>query len=217
MTLSPEEAARLSDQLISAEQEERRRLALALHDGPVQSLAGIALMLDAVSGALDAGNTEQAQELLASVLDRQRDAIRSLRDLSFALEPIVLRDQGFTPAVRELADQLGVSNGIRIDLEVDAGDELAERAQVTLYQIIREAFHQSLRRGPPTRMSVRVAATADGGAEATISDDGSGERRRRSWESIEERARVLNGQVTVDSADDGGTTVRVVFPAYTAR
>ena len=103
-----DDAGRLADQLIAAEQEERRRLALALHDGPVQSLSGIALMLDAVRGALEAGNVDQAQELLASVVDRQRDAIRSLRDLSFALEPIILRDQGFVPAVRALAEQLGI-------------------------------------------------------------------------------------------------------------
>ena len=114
-------------------------------------------MLDAVVRSLDTGNVDQAQDLLASVVDRQRDAIRSLRDLSFALEPIILRDQGFVPAVRALAEQLGVSAKLRIDLDVDAGEELAERAQVTLYQIIREALHQALRRGPPTRISVTIA------------------------------------------------------------
>jgi signal transduction histidine kinase len=215
--LSSPEAARLTDQLISAEQEERRRLALGLHDGPVQALSGIALMLDAVRASLETGQVDQAQELLASVVERQRDAIRSLRDLSFALEPIILRDQGFVPAVRALAEQLGLSNQVRIDLDVDAGEELAERAKVTLYQIIRESLHQSLRRGPPTRISVRLAPLEDGGVEAEISDDGAGERRRRVFEPIEERARSVQGTVSVDAGPDGGTTVRVVLPAYTAR
>jgi signal transduction histidine kinase len=215
--LTSPEAARLTDQLISAEQEERRRLALALHDGPVQALSGIALMLDAVRGSLDAGQVEQAQELLASVVERQRDAIRSLRDLSFALEPIILRDQGFVPAVRALAEQLGLSNQVRIDLDVGAGEKLAERAKVTLYQIIREALHQSLRRGPPTRLSVRLTPLEDGGVEAEISDDGAGERRRRVFEPIEERARSVQGTVSVDPGPEGGTIVRVVLPAYTAR
>jgi len=212
-----EDAGRLADQLIAAEQEERRRLALALHDGPVQSLSGIALMLDAVSGALDTGNVDQAQELLASVVDRQRDAIRSLRDLSFALEPIILRDQGFVPAVRALAGQLGVSARLRIDLDVDAGEQLAERAQVTLYQIIREALHQSLRRGPPTRISVTIAALDDGGVETVIADNGAAERRRRVFEPLEERARAVNGTVEIDPAAEQGTVVRVTVPAYTAR
>ncbi|HEU5213826.1 MAG TPA: histidine kinase [Gaiellaceae bacterium] len=212
-----DDAARLADQLISAEQEERRRLALALHDGPVQSLSGIALMLDAARAALDAGNIEQAQDLLASVVDRQRDAIRSLRDLSFALEPIILRDQGFVPAVRALAEQLGVSEQIRIDLDVDAGEELAERVQVTLYQIIREALHQSLLRGPPTRVSIAIAAVDGGGVETVIADDGAAERRRRVFEPLEERARAVNGTVEVEPADDHGTVIRVTVPGYTAR
>ena len=211
------DAARLADQLIAAEQEERRRLALALHDGPVQALSGIALMLDAVRGSLDTGDVDGARELLASVTERQRDAIRSLRDLSFALEPIILRDQGFVPAVRALAEQLGVSNRIRIDLDVAAGEALAERAKVALYQIIREALHQSLRRGPPTRVSIRVEALDDGGVEAEIVDDAAGERRRRVFEPIEERARSVNGTVTVGAGADGGTTILVTLPAYTAR
>jgi len=212
-----DDAARLADQLIAAEQEERRRLALALHDGPVQSLSGIALMLDAARAALDAGNVEQAQDLLASVVDRQRDAIRSLRDLSFALEPIILRDQGFVPAVRALAEQLGVSEQIRIDLDVDAGEELAERVQVTLYQIIREALHQSLLRGPPTRVSIAIAALAGGAVETVIEDDGAAERRRRVFEPLEERARAVNGTVEVEPADGHGTVIRVTVPGYTAR
>lgn len=212
-----DDAARLADQLIAAEQEERRRLALALHDGPVQSLSGIALMLDAARAALDAGSVEQAQDLLASVVDRQRDAIRSLRDLSFALEPVILRDQGFVPAVRALAEQLGVSEQIRIDLDVDAGEELAERVQVTLYQIIREALHQSLLRGPPTRVSIAIAPMDDGGVETVITDDGAAERRRRVFEPLEERARAVNGTVDVEPADEHGTVIRVTVPGYTAR
>ena len=87
------------DRLISAEQDERRRLALFLHDGPVQQLAGIALMLDAVGHSIASGNAEDAQQILATALERHRQTIRELRDLSFALEPVVLRDQGFAPAL----------------------------------------------------------------------------------------------------------------------
>src|SRR5207247_2980631 len=100
------ERQRLAEQLITAEQDERRRLALFLHDGPVQALAGIALMLDAVGHAIDDANLEAARSVLNEALERQRDAIRSLRDLSFSLEPVVLRDQGIEPAVRGLADGL---------------------------------------------------------------------------------------------------------------
>ncbi len=211
------EHARLSDQLITAEQEERRRLALFLHDGPVQSMSGIALMLDAVIAAVEEGRTEEAARILSPALEKQRDTIRSLRDLSFELEPVVLRDQGFEPAVRALADQLGLSNRIRIELAVEAAETLSEHAQVAIFQIIREALHHAIRRGPPTRVSVRIAEAAGGGVEAVISDDAPGERRRASFDAIAERARSLSGRMTVDPGPDGGTTVRIVFPSYRVR
>jgi signal transduction histidine kinase len=211
------ERARLSEQLITAEQEERRRLALFLHDGPVQSLAGISLMLDAVSDAVTQGRGEDAKDVLGSALARHRETIRSLRDLSFNIEPVVLRDQGFTPAVQALAEQVGLSNQVQIDLDVGPAEALAEKAQVGLYQIIREAVNQAIRRGPPTRIAIRVTPAENGEIEMTVSDDGAGERRRASFDAIEERARTLNGRLEVGAGDDGGTRVRIVLPAYAAR
>jgi signal transduction histidine kinase len=211
------ERARLSDQLITAEQDERRRLALFLHDVPVQAMSGIALMLDGVVAAIDQGRVEDAKEILGKAVARQRETIRELRDLSFALEPVVLRDQGFGPAVQALADQVGVSHRVRVDLDVDAAEALADRAQIVLYQMIRESLDAALRRGPPTRISVAIGEKNGGAVETVITDDGSGERRRRVFEALEERARTLQGRVDVDrSSDEGGTVVRITLPPYTA-
>jgi signal transduction histidine kinase len=207
--------ARLSEQLVTAEQDERRRLALFLHDGPVQSMSGIGLMLDAAIGSIESERLDDAQRVLAAALERHRETIRSLRDLSFNIEPVVLRDQGFAAAVRAYADQIGLSTQIQVDLDLDAAGQLAEKAQVGLYQIIREAVSQAIRRGPPTRISIRVAQL-DGEVATEISDDGTGERRRRSFEAIEERALTLNGRMTVGAGANGGTAVRVVLPRYAA-
>jgi signal transduction histidine kinase len=212
------EQVRGSDQLIAAEQDERRRLALFLHDVPVQAMSGIALMLDGVVDAIDRGATEDAKQILTAALERQRETIRELRDLSFALEPVVLRDQGFGPAVQALADQVERSHRVRVDLDIDAGGSLAERAQVVLYQIIRESLDAAVRRGPPTRISVEIAEAGGGGIQTVITDDGSGERRRRTFEALEERARPLQGRVDVDSGPGGdGTSVRITLPPYTAQ
>ena len=210
------ERGRLSDQLIIAEQGERRRLALFLHDGPVQSLAGISLMLDAVTDSLENNRLEEARGVLAAALQRHRDTIRSLRDLSFNIEPVVLRDQGFGPAVRAFAEQVGLTNRIQVDLDVDAADGLDEHARVAIYQIIRDVVNQALRRGPPSRISISVAEREDGAVETVIADDGAGERRRTSFGDIEERARMLSGQLEVEAGEDGGTAVRVVLPPYVA-
>ncbi len=209
-----DERARLADRIITAEQDERRRLALFLHDGPVQNLSGIALMLDAASHAIEGGRTEDALGILTPALEKHRETIRSLRDLSFNIEPVVLRDQGFGPAVRELADQLGLQHKLQIELDVAHADRLGEREQIGLYQVIREALNQAVLRGPPTRIRVDVCETAEGGLEAVIFDNGKGERRMRALEAIEERVATLNARFSVEQGPDGGTSIHVVLPAY---
>ena len=204
------------DRLIAAEQDERRRLALFLHDGPVQNLSGIALMIDAALHSIENGDLDAARSVLGSALGRQRQTIRDLRNLSFGLEPVVLREQGFEPAIRALADQIGLEQGLQIDLDVERGERLGEKVQVGLYQIIREAVTQAVRRGPPTRIAVGLRDVDRGGVELVIEDDGAGERRKASLDALGERAATLNGRFTVEQPAGGGTLVRVVLPAYVA-
>jgi signal transduction histidine kinase len=204
------------DRLIAAEQDERRRIALFLHDGPVQNLAGIALMLDAALHSITVGKLDDAQSVLSSALGRQRSTIRELRDLSFALEPVVLRDQGFAPALRALAEQVGTVNRIRIDLDIAAAEDIGQAAQVATYTIIRELLDQAIRRGPPTTVQVSMKATGDGGLELCVADNAEPERRRRSFEAIEERVKQLHGTIEVD-VDDEGTRVVVTLPPYATR
>src|SRR5688500_11605777 len=201
------ERERLTERLITAEQEERRRLSLFLHDGPLQSMSGIALMHDAALAAVEEGRLADAQKIIASSLDKERDTIRVLRDLSFAIEPLVLRDQGFYAAVRALGDQVEETHRITVVTQVEAGDELGEKSQVALYQIIRESLNQAVRRRPE-KIEVGVRRREDGGFETEIADDGVEERRRASIEAIDERGKILNGGLSGGSGGEGGTPVR---------
>jgi signal transduction histidine kinase len=182
----------------------------------VQQLSGIALMLDGALHSLEDGSTAQAREIIQSALAQQRMTIRELRDLSFALEPVVLRDHGFAAAVRGLADQAASSHGIAID--VDTGDPAAigTTASIALYTIIRELVDLAIRRGPPTRIVITVKPSSGGGVVTSVADDAEPERRMRSLEAIEERARQLHGTIEVLEVD-GGTDIRVTLPAHTAR
>jgi signal transduction histidine kinase len=204
------------DRLIAAEQDERRRIALFLHDGPVQNLSGIALMLDAALHAIQTGKLDDARDVLGSALDRQRSTIRELRDLSFALEPVDLRDQGFGPALEALAEQIGTTNQNRIDLDLGDSEKVGGTAQVALYTIVRELLDQAVRRGPLTRIEVGMKALDGGGIETVVADDAEPERRRRSLEGIEERVKQLHGSIQVD-AEEPGTRVVVTLPPYASR
>jgi signal transduction histidine kinase len=208
------ERSRLSDQLITAEQDERRRLANELHDGAVQSLSGVALLLDAGLNSVVEGRSKEGEEIIGRALERHRATIGQLRNLSFNLEPVVLRDQGFGPAVRALTDQIALAHRVHVEVDVEAAERLAEKTQAAMYQIIREALDQAVRRGPPQTLKVTMSETPDGGVETTIADDAPGERRLRTLEELAERARTLNGLLTVDQGEGAGTTIRVVLPPY---
>src|SRR5262249_10075965 len=132
------------ERLIGAEQDDGRRLALFLHDGPVQQLSGIALMLDGALHSLSAGRLEEARGIIDAALAQHRAPIRELRDLSFALEPVVLRDHGLAPALRALADQASRSHGVAFDVEIDEAAEIGTAAGIALYTILRELVDQAL-------------------------------------------------------------------------
>ncbi len=204
------------ERLISAEQDERRRLALHLHDGAVQQLSGIALMLDGAMHSLEKGEAAEARGILETALAQQRTTIRELRDLSFVLEPVVLRDHGFGPALRALADQVAASHELECEVDTERAARIGETASIALYTILRELVDQAVRRGPPKRITVTVAQSDDGELVASVSDDADPERRMRSLEQIEERARQLHGTLEV-AATRTGTEIRVTLPAHTAR
>ena len=202
-----------TEEILAAEQDERRRIALFLHDGPVQSLAGVALMIDAALNFLERGEAKESREVLDRALRRTRTTIGELRDLSFNLEPVVLRDHGIGTALQALGDDRGAAHGIAVEIDAAEAETLGERTQAALYAIVREALEGAIRRGPPTVFTVKVTPAPEGGLEISISDDAPGERRRRSVEVLRERARTLGAALDFDH-DDEGTTMRLVLPTY---
>lgn len=202
---------------IFAEQEERRRLGELLHDGPIQQLSALAQMLDAGLGALRAGDAALAGETLARALDLARTATRDLRALCDDLEPRTLREVGFEATVSALARRTSTRHDVEIDLDLEHAGELGEHAQVALYQIVRDAIDQAVRRGAPTRIEVSLRPTAGGGAELVVSDDGPPERRSAVLEGLAERAASLNARFSAEARYPRGSTIRVELPPSAAR
>jgi signal transduction histidine kinase len=214
------ERAELSRRVVSAEQEERRRLSMFLHDGPVQTLSGVAMMLDAAVEAIEAGDGETAQRVLETARERQRTVIRSVRELSFALEPWTLRDQGFETALRAIADRFEADHDVTVRLDVADAEQLSHDDQVCLFQIVREAMTNALKHAAPTIIDVTVQGSPQSGLEARVADDGSGVMTspqdglpHHGVASMQERAAILNGRLDIDAVPGTGTTVRVLVGA----
>jgi signal transduction histidine kinase len=202
---------------ILAEQEERRRLAEALHDGPVQHLAAIAQMLDAGLAAIRDGDVERADSILDRGLDLARGASRELRAMCEDLEPHALRELGFAAAIKARARRIASANDVEVELDLEEGDALGEHAQTALYQLVREAIDQAVRRGAPTRIEVSLRPTEHGGAELVVSDDGPPERRAGVLEALADRAASLGARFTSEARYPRGSTIRVELPPSAAR
>ncbi len=198
-----------------AERAERRRIAEQLHDGPVQHVAALSQMLDATVAALDDGDVASGSRIAARALAVARDAAEELRGIVAGLEPVTLNEVGLAAAVRELADRTVGRRGASVEVTID-DSELGEGARSSLFQVIREALDQAVRRGPPGSVSVSLERTQKGGVELAVSDDGAPERRQAVIDGLAERAAELNG--TFEARRDGRwTTIRLVVPPSAAR
>jgi two-component system NarL family sensor kinase len=215
-TTGDAERALLAERIL-AEQEERRRLAELLHDGPVQHLAAVAQIVDAALAALREGEIERADDIMTRGLELARNASRELRSLCEDLEPKVLSEVGFGAALGALARRYATRHGVVIDLAVEHADELGEHAQTALYQIAREAIDQAVRRGAPTRIEVSILPVPGGGAELFVSDDGPPERRSAVLEALAERAATINARFSTEVRYPRGSTIRVELPPSAAR
>ena len=200
---------------LRAERDERRRLAELIHDGPVQLVAAIAQMLDAAHHALAAGDVASGAPIVERALDVAREASVDLREIVSGIEPDALRTLGLAAAIDELSERHASRRGVVFDLDLAAGDDLGEGAQSGLYQIVRDALDQAVRRGPPARVAISITP-ADGGIELRITDDGAQERRETVLDGLAERAAELNGTFTSETADTG-TWVAVRLPPSAAR
>ena len=201
---------------LRAERDERRRLAELIHDGPVQLVAAIAQMLDAAQHALAEGDVESGAPIVERALEVTREASVDLREIVSGIEPDALRDLGLAAAIGELTERHTLRRGITFELDVVAGNDLGEGAQSGLYQIVRDAVDQAVRRGPPKHVAVSISiAQADGSVELRIADDGVEERREAVLDALAQRAAELNGTFASETAP-AGTWIAVRLPPSAA-
>ncbi len=110
--------------------------------------------------------------------------------------------------------RLGTTSRSRSDVE--HADTIGENAAVALYQILREATEQAVKRGPLARIEIAVRPTQAGGIELVVADDGPPERRAAVLEALAERAGTLNGRFSSEVRHPRGLTIRIDVPPAAA-
>lgn len=207
---------------ISAQEEERLRLARELHDETAQALAALTIALDRTRDDLDAGDPD-ARERVREARSIAAGLLEEIRRLILGLRPSVLDDLGLVPAIRWLCEISLADRGIDVSIEADAaGDRLPSHVEVVLFRIIQEAVGNIARHARATHVRLALEV-ANGVVQVTIADDGAGFDVRRAFGppgldggaglvGMQERVGLLGGQIEIDSRIGGGTTVVVDVP-----
>lgn len=211
-----EEVQRSRERLVSAREEERRRIRRDLHDGFGPALSGIVFQLEAARMTVER-DPGLAREQLEAVSAQVQDVVADVRRLVHDLRPPALDDRGLVGALRQQAEALA------LPLDVDATDEavagLPAAVEVAAYRIVGEALTNVARHAAATRARLRLARS-EGDLLVEVGDDGAGIAPDRTagvgLVSLRERAAELGGTTTITSPPGGGTVVRALLPLRTA-
>jgi two-component system NarL family sensor kinase len=204
--------------LLSAREDERRRLRRDLHDGLGPQLAGAVMGLDVMRSALDRGDPARAKGLAGVVSDQVRGAVEDVRRLVSGLRPPVLDDLGLLGALRATWPVVsGEGPAVTITAE-GALDDLPAAVEVAAYRIVQEAVTNAVRHARATAIDVHVAATAEALC-VRVEDDGDGVGPGAGGgvglASMRERAAELGGWCTVSTGEERGTRVLAHLPKGT--
>ncbi len=209
-----EELQQSRERLVTAREEERRRLRRDLHDGLGPALASMTLQAETARELL----TEQpdvATSILSDLVVQLQSSTADIRRLVYDLRPPALDDLGLIGALRTFLTR---SRSSQVDLHLDLPDDLpplSAAAEVAIYRIVQEAVVNVLRHAGATTCTVRLRAE-EGGVVVEVDDDGVGLRGDVSegvgLRSMRERAAELGGTCSVTGAAGRGTGVRVRLP-----
>ncbi|MDM0068393.1 ATP-binding protein [Variovorax sp. J31P207] len=211
---SHREIQQLAGRLLTAHEDERRRLARELHDDLTQRLARL---------AIDAGRMESAADAPEGLRALREDLVRLSEDvhaLSYRLHPSVLDDLGLVEALKAECDRVAHSGELRVDVEAGVVPAaLAAEASLCLYRVVQEALNNAARHGQASAVSV-LLSPRDEGLQVEVTDNGRGFDPGRSRDhaslglaSMRERVRLLQGKFDIQSTPGRGTTVVAWVPA----
>jgi len=206
---------RSRERLVTAREEERRRLRRDLHDGIGPQLAALTLKIETARNRL--ADDPGADALLSDLAKRARDAVADVRRAVRALRPPTLDELGLVPALRETAAHYE-ADGLRISVEApEEMPPLPAAVEVAAYRIAQEAMTNAVRHAGANRCFVRFDLDEEAGLLCLeVADDGRGIGEDRGLgvglSSMRERAEELGGTCVVEVAPKGGTRVRAEVP-----
>ena len=217
---SQAELRALAGRLLTAQDDERRRISRELHDDVNQRLAMLTLDIESLQARVPR-SPRVTGERLGAIRDRLVELSDDVHGLAYGLHPSVLDHLGLKAALRSHVSDLRRHESIRIDLQVgDIVEPLPPDVAACLYRVAQAALRNVVKHAHASRVTVEVEP-ADGGIRLSLADDGVGfSGPTRSSEGLgivgmQERVRLVGGRFTLHSQVGEGSRITVWVPLAT--
>jgi two-component system, NarL family, sensor histidine kinase DevS len=215
VSLSGQVARDTVRRVVDAQESERRRLALELHDETGQALTSILLGLTSIRAA---GSDAEAERAEADVRGLVVQALQDVRALAVELRPSALDDFGLAPAIERLAETFSERSGIKTVVQANLVQRLPPEIETTIYRVVQEALTNVVKHSGAEHVSI-VISNRGGGVAATVEDDGRGFASKDvradalGLLGMRERLALAGGTLEIESSGESGTTIAAHVPA----
>lgn len=210
---------RIGLRIIQALEEERRRIAREIHDGPAQSLANIVLRAEFCEQLLTK-EPERVKAELIRLKELVRSSLQDIRKTIFDLRPMVLDDLGLVGGLRRFLGDCQERHGLLVEFLFFGQERRLDRTfEVALFRIIQEALSNILKHAEATRVVVKLEIL-NKRVIAVVKDNGKGfdpavvgaQDEHYGLLNMRERTQLLNGEMQIKSVSGRGTEIVVTVP-----
>ena len=217
---SQEELRRLSTQLLSVQEEERKRIARELHDGIGQSLSALKFHLENSLQVMKKNSAPGDLQPLESMIPMLRNAIEEVRQMQTDLRPPILDDLGIRATLSWFCREYQrIYSGIRIEQEIEVPEnEIPYDLKTVIYRVLQEAMNNIAKHSGANRVRLSLAKR-NGWIQLRVEDNGSGFEPRKvlseertgygfGLTSMRERTELSGGSFSIESIEGGGTILQ---------
>lgn len=218
---SIQQRQQLGLQVIKAQEEERKRVAREIHDGPAQSMANVVLRMEFCEKLMDVDPDKVRQEL-RELKEVVRGNLQDVRKIIFDLRPMALDDLGLIPALRRYLEDYREKYGLVVETNFKGAEKrMAPALEIALFRLIQEALNNVRKHASARKVEVTLDLKPKM-ITAGVKDDGRGFDLKQVLAavggdsfgliSMKERAELLGGRVDIKSAPGQGTEVIFRIP-----
>lgn len=204
--------------IIQAQEEERKRVAREIHDGPAQSMANVVLRTELVEKVFIHEGIEKAREELNEIKGMIRESLTDVRRIIFNLRPMALDDLGLVPTLKRYIEELSKKNHTDFEFKTFGKENrLPPAMEVALFRLVQESLNNVIKHAKATDVQLKLEFQRDR-IFLIVSDNGIGfDMKQKTREGfgilgMKERIKLLEGQIVIQSAPGKGTKLFLSIP-----